>query len=158
MLFATRAEERAVLGLDTQALQDMDRARRAFAMAGPPEMGYYDHWNEARLLGWYASVLLYLGQPTEAVKILEQAVPATPAELVSDKADVLGDLGAAYAEIGEPEQAVSCLKDSLWTAREAGLHDGVARVHHVRNRQLKPYSDVLAVRELDEQLATINRE
>ncbi|MGH7883939.1 MAG: hypothetical protein ACREN8_13730, partial [Candidatus Dormibacteraceae bacterium] len=152
MLFATRAEERAVMGLKTEALQDIDRAARAVAQAGTPEVGYYDHWSETRLQGWHASVLLYLHRPVEAVKVLEQIVPATPDELVSDKADVLGDLGAAYAQAGQPEQAVHCLTNSLHIARQGGIDDGVARIQHVRNRHLSSYSDLPAVLELDERL------
>jgi hypothetical protein len=46
MLFATRAEEQAAMGLAAHALRDIDRADRALAQAGTPEIGYYDHWSE----------------------------------------------------------------------------------------------------------------
>ena len=155
MLFATRAEERAVMGMEREALQDIDRADQALAQAGAPETGYYDHWSEARLQGWHASVLLYLGRPAEAAVVLERAVPGTPVELVSDRADVLGDLGAAYAQAAEPERAVACLKDSLTVAKLGGIDDGVARIRFVRNRHLLPYGSLPAVRELDDQLAAM---
>jgi hypothetical protein len=148
-LLCSRAEEAASLGLEVPALRDLERATAAFATVSRPELGFFDHWDEARLDGWRATVLLRLSRPREASEILEQVVSATPSHLPGPRAAVVADLGAALASAGEPERAALLLKEALQTARQGGAGDGVARVARVRSNQLASYSRLPALKDLD---------
>jgi transcriptional regulator with XRE-family HTH domain len=148
-LLCSRAEEAGSLGHETEALGDLDAATTAFAMVGKPSLGFFDHWDEARLDGWRASTLLQLGRSAEAAETLQRVVSATPPDLPGPRAAVVADLGAARAAAGEPESAAQLLLEALNTARQGGADDGIARVRRIRRNQLGPYGDVGAVKDLD---------
>jgi tetratricopeptide (TPR) repeat protein len=148
-LLCSRAEEAATLGREAAALRDLDAAVTAFANGGPDTaVGFFDHWDEARIAGWRASALLQLGRPEQAAVILREVVQATPRTLPGPRAAVVADLGAAHAAAGEPEPAARLLLEALTTAREGRIEDGVARVVRIR-QGLERYADLQAVKELD---------
>lgn len=72
--------------------------------------------------------------------------------MVSERCGQLADLGAAYAQQGELEQACSRLGEAFTLASQGGHKMRLERVRAVRRRYLGDWSDEPAVRHLDERM------
>jgi hypothetical protein len=152
-LYSSRAEEAGTLRRDADALKDIDRAEGALAQAEPQDLvGFFDHWDQLRLEGWRASVLLALERHADASGVLEPVVAGTPPELPGPRAAILSDLAAAVANTGELERSCALLEEALIVARTAGIHDGLSRVRWVRRTHLERWADAPAVQRLDQVL------
>jgi Tfp pilus assembly protein PilF len=90
-------------------------------------------------------------QARRAVNTLEGAFQQMTSR-VSWRATVQANLGAAYAQCGEVEQAAHTLGLALSLARQDGAQHNVERVREIRQRLLRV--DVPAVRELDQRLGS----
>lgn len=154
-LLCCRAEDAAALGREADAFRDLDEATTELASVAGPELGFFDHWDEARVDGWRASVLLHLRRPKDAAEVLEGVVAATPYDLPGPRTAVVADLGAAHAARGEPDHAVQLLVEALQTARQARIDDGIARVIRIRDNYLERYAEMQSVQELDGALEAV---
>jgi tetratricopeptide (TPR) repeat protein len=152
---ATRAEMYAVVGDLFASMVDLHAAEEILASKGPWRQGLVGPITRAELAAIRGSSELRLGstvpaQARKAVGTLEGAFREM-ASRVSWRATVQADLGAAYATIGEPEQAVQTLLAALDLARRDGAQHNIDRITGSRRRLLNV--DIPAVRNLDERLA-----
>jgi transcriptional regulator with XRE-family HTH domain len=153
-LYSSRAEEAAALGWEAAALADLERAERNLAKATQADLvGFFDHWDELRLEGWRASVLLALNRPVDASRVLAPVVAGTPADLPGPRSAVVADLAAAVAQTGEIDHACALLEEAFTVSKGAGVHDGLSRVRRVRQNLLEPWADAPSVQRLDQVLA-----
>lgn len=147
------AEDAGALGWELPAMRHLEDAERDFAQVQRDELvGYYDHWDVARLQGWRASTLLALGKPEQAAPILQLVTQETPAELFGPRSAVVADHADAYGRSGEVEQACSILGEAWSTAARGGDREMMTRTRRVRDR-LAASSDSAALGQLAELMA-----
>jgi transcriptional regulator with XRE-family HTH domain len=151
-IYASRAEDQATLGRETECRADLESAHRALAAGPTRDGGFFDHWDEARLTGYVGSCAVLLERSDEAVVSLEQALRRTPRPLVGPHAAVLTDLGTAYAQRHEIESACDILIEVLDLCEQAGRPEGAGRVIRARDRWLAPSASAAPVRRMDERL------
>jgi hypothetical protein len=153
-LLATRAEEHATRGDTGAAHRDLDDAGHILGTATAGDDGLLAHWYEspvARLEGYRGKCAELLGDSAEATTMIEGALGAFPASLVSCRCYALVDLAAAYAKEEQVEHACGLLAESLDLGSEKGLAGHIQRVIGVR-QYLGRWADAAAVSDLDEQL------
>ncbi len=155
-LYACRAEDHAVLAQISEVARDMEAAEAALAQASSRSGDFFDHWDSARLAGFRGNCAVLLGQPGEAIPVLESVARNTSPTLVSPYTAVLTDLAAAYGQRGEVERACAILGDVLTTASRAGRPERAGRVQRTRNAHLAGWADSHAVRALDDHLRQFN--
>jgi transcriptional regulator with XRE-family HTH domain len=151
VLLASRAQERAALGDTAGALIDIEAAETAMSRwrgEAPP----FGARSPIELNAYRGNVELLVGRNREAVATLDATLAGMDPQLVSWRAAVLADQGAAHARMGELEAAVDRLERALQLARLAGDLSNEQRVQGVRHRDLAGRDDEPAVRRLDEQL------
>jgi len=154
-----RAEEHAVSGASDAAVaagHDLDRAERALSAVSGPDEGFFAYWNQDRLIGCRGTCAMLLDQPDEAVRLLSRVLTTTPQELAAERSILLTDLGAAYAQQAEVEQACDALSRSL-AMGGAGDANRIKRILSVRQTSLHRWADVARVRTLDEELQGAHR-
>jgi len=148
VILSRRAEERAVLGDGDGAMNDLDIAETS--LSHPGEDFFFGVRGPRELGALRGNVELLLGRNRDAVATLDRTLTDMDPSLVSWRAAVLADQGAAFARMRELEQAVDRLECALQLARMAG--DQEQRVRGVRERDLASYSTEPVVRRLDDQL------
>jgi tetratricopeptide (TPR) repeat protein len=153
----TRAEMYAAAGELFASMVDLHAAQEIMATSGPwkPGSGLVPPHSQTELAAIRGSCELRLGSiaPTQArraVTTLEAAFGEMAPARVIWRGMVQANLGAAYTQIGEPEQAAATLVAALDLARLDGARHNVDRVRGIRQRLLKV--DVPAVRDLDQRL------
>src|SRR5438874_8542035 len=95
--------------------------------------------------------LLRLGRPARARDALDSAVRALPAVYRRDRGVALSALAAAYAAVGEPDEAAAVAMQALEVARDAGSERIVSMVTPVATA-LAPHRRMEAVGRLHEAL------
>ncbi|SCL25832.1 Helix-turn-helix domain-containing protein [Micromonospora nigra] len=152
---AEQAQAYAALRLPREATAALRRAEEAVNDLSPIDcVGLYSDWNSARLHVYAGTCHLLLGQPHQAVTVLESAVQM----LEHDHANVnvalaaAVDLASAYAEAGELEQSCTLLGNTYDQLKAGGNHRGIARAQRARQR-LARWRDEPVVLELEEQMA-----
>jgi tetratricopeptide (TPR) repeat protein len=153
----TRGEMHAAAGDLFASTVDLYAAQEIMVASGPwgQGQGLCPPNSEAEFAAIRGSCELRLGtvepsQARAAVDTLAAAFAELAPHRVSWRATVQANLGAAFAEIGEPEQAARTLIDALNLARRDGAQHNVRRVAGIRQNLLN--GDVPAVRELDDRL------
>jgi tetratricopeptide (TPR) repeat protein len=152
---ATRAEMHAAAGDMFESMVDLHAAEEIHVTRGPWRKGLIGPITLPELAAVRGSAELCLAdvapsQAQRAVATLEGAFTEMAPSRVSWRATVQADLGAAYAKIGEPEQAAATLLAALSLTQRDGARHNVGRIAGIRRRLLKV--DVPAVRELDQRL------
>jgi tetratricopeptide (TPR) repeat protein len=153
---ATRGEMYAAAGEMFESMVDLHAAEEIHVTKGPwtegligpitlPELAAIRGSSELRLADVAPS------QAQRAVTTLERAFTEMAPSRVSWRATVQADLGAAFATIGEPEQAATTLLAALSLTQRDGARHNVGRIAGIRRRLLNV--DIPAVHELDERLA-----
>ncbi|RKN50440.1 helix-turn-helix domain-containing protein [Micromonospora endolithica] len=152
---AEQAQAYAALRLPREATAALARAKAAVNDVSPADcVGLYSDWSGARLHVYAGTCHLLLGQPHQAVTVLESAVQM----LEHDHANVnvalaaAVDLASAYAEAGELEQSCTLLGNTYDQLKAGGNHRGIARAQRARQR-LARWRDEPVVLELEEQMA-----
>ncbi|RQX05449.1 helix-turn-helix domain-containing protein [Micromonospora inaquosa] len=152
---AEQAQAFAALRLPREATAALKRAEEAVNDLSPVDcVGLYSDWSSARLHVYAGTCHLLLGQPHQAVTVLENAARM----LEHDHANVnvalaaAVDLASAYAEAGELEQSCTLLGNTYDQLKAGGNHRGIARAQRARQR-LARWRDERVVLELDEQMA-----
>ncbi|MBM0274816.1 helix-turn-helix domain-containing protein [Micromonospora tarensis] len=152
---AEQAQAYAALRLPREATAALQRAEAAVNELSPADcVGLYSDWSSARLHVYAGTCHLLLGQPDQAVEVLESAVQA----LEHDPANVnvalaaAVDLASAYAETGELERSCALLGDTYNRLKAGGNHRGIARAQRARQRLVR-WRDEPVVLELEEQMA-----
>jgi hypothetical protein len=149
-----RAEEHALQGTRSgarAAYRDLERAEAALAGMDHPHLGYFHYLDGVRLAGTRGSCAALLSDARTAISILSDVLTATSPRLVSERSILFTDLGAAYAQVREPEQACALLVRSLALGSD-GDANRIQRVARVRRWFLREWAALSAVRDLDEQL------
>ncbi|MCZ7379754.1 helix-turn-helix domain-containing protein [Micromonospora sp. WMMC250] len=152
---AEQAQAFAALRLPREVTAALKRAEEAVNDLSPVDcVGLYSDWSSARLHVYAGTCHLLLGQPHQAVTVLENAAQM----LEHDHANVnvalaaAVDLASAYAEAGELEQSCTLLGNTYDQLKAGGNHRGIARAQRARQR-LARWRDERVVLELDEQMA-----
>ncbi|MFC4144798.1 helix-turn-helix domain-containing protein [Micromonospora mangrovi] len=152
---AEQAQAYAALRLPREATAALKRAEEAVNDLSPVDcVGLYSDWSSARLDVYAGTCHLLLGQPRQAVTVLENAVRM----LERDHANVnvalaaAVDLASAYAEAGELEQSCTLLGDTYDQLRAGGNHRGIARAQRARQRLVR-WRHESVVLELQEKMA-----
>ncbi|MER7416719.1 helix-turn-helix transcriptional regulator [Micromonospora peucetia] len=153
---AEQAQAYAALRLPREAAAALKRAEEAVSDLSPTDcVGLYSDWNNARLHVYGGTCHLLLGQPHEAVKMLESAVrmlERDPANINVALAAAV-DLASAYAEAGELEESCTLLGSTYDRLKAGGNHRGIARAQRARERLARWRAEPV-VFELEEQMAT----
>ncbi|MEU7810418.1 helix-turn-helix transcriptional regulator [Micromonospora chalcea] len=154
-LAAEQAQAFAALRLAREATAALKRAEEAVNDLSPVDcVGLYSDWSGARLHVYAGTCHLLLGQPHQAVTVLESAVQM----LEHDHANVnvalaaAVDLAGAYAEAGDLEQSCTLLSHTYDQLKAGGNHRGIARAQRARQR-LARWRDEPVVLQLEEQMA-----
>ncbi|MEV4691330.1 helix-turn-helix transcriptional regulator [Micromonospora echinospora] len=154
-LAAEQAQAFAALRLPREATAALKRAEEAVNDLSPVDcVGLYSDWSGSRLHVYAGTCHLLLGQPRQAVNVLESAVQM----LEHDHANVnvalaaAVDLASAYAEAGELEQSCTLLGHTYDQLKAGGNRRGIARAQRARQR-LARWRDEPVVLELEEQMA-----
>ena len=153
---ATRGEMFAAVGDMFASMVDLRAAQEIMVTEGPwePGQGLVPPHSQTELATIKGSAELRLGstvpaQARRAVDTLEGTFQEMTSR-VSWRATVQANLGAAYAQSGEVEQAAATLLAALSLTQRDGAQHNVGRIAGIRRRLLKV--DVPAVRELDQRL------
>jgi transcriptional regulator with XRE-family HTH domain len=153
-LRATRHSEAS--GDPSLALRDMDGAHDHLTKLQPSDGALYIFESVSgevlHSAGWS---LLHLDRPAEAAAQLQHLLASIPPSSHSWRSDVHAGLGAAHAQMRDPDQASQLLGTSLSLAVLASAPRCLRRVRATRQQWLAAYTDTPAVRRLDEQLAAI---
>lgn len=150
---ARRAEEHGVRGDEHASQRDLTEAAHHLSHARGTGEGYFAAWDEAQLSGYAGSCAQALGSP-DAIRLLEDSLAATDGSLISQRTAILANLGAAHVHRGHVDEACAALAEALAVAGRSGLAVSIERVRGVR-RRLDGWSDVAAVRHLDEMIASV---
>jgi tetratricopeptide (TPR) repeat protein len=150
---AARAEMHAAAGELFACLMDLHAAQEIHDARGPWTEGLIGPITKAELAAIRGSCELRLGQVApalarQAVATLEDAFLEMAPSRVSWRATVQADLGAAYAQTGNPDQAAHTLIAALSLTQRDGAEHNVHRITDIRRRLLNV--DIPAVRELDD--------
>jgi tetratricopeptide (TPR) repeat protein len=140
----------AVNGEPTATHQLLDQAHiwAAQDTAGDARTGHGSYCTSGYIELHRASCLLALGQPGRAVQLFERALPTLPVVYQRDRAAALSRMAAAFAAVGQPEQAAATAASALSTARTAGSRRVEAQIRQVahtvaRHRHLPPVDELL---------------
>ena len=114
-------------GLVQTDLGEFEEARIAFETAGAVSRRIGDARLEGMALNNRAMLSIWAGNPAEAVDLLAEAtelyqsVDFRPGEL-----NALGQLGSAYAELGEIGRAIAALDSAIALSRDFGMRQELA--------------------------------
>jgi hypothetical protein len=152
---ATRAEMHAAGGELVACLMDLHAAQEIHEARGPWTVGLIGPIAAPELAAIRGSCELRLGHlapalARQAVATLEGAFREMAPSRVSWRATVQADLGAAYAQTGNADQAAQTLLAALSLTQRDGAQHNVDRIAGIRRRLLNV--DLPAVRELDDRL------
>lgn len=125
MRAALRVQEaygHALDGDEHTCLQLLDQAHRwaAHDTVGDAREGHGSYCTAGYIELQRAACWLVLGQPTNAIRLYETALPTLPVVYQRDRAAALTGLAAAYAANRQVEQAASVAHQALPVARAAG--------------------------------------
>jgi hypothetical protein len=146
-LHARMSDEYALAGRAADSDRNLLEAER---WAGRQGQGFFD--GAAGLVGYRTSAAIALERPDYAISAIEGLQVDTPAGQ-QEYSILVMLLGAAYAQRGELDRACALLSGSLASAVQAGLPMRVQRIAGLRKLYLA--GDSSALRDLDEQLATL---
>jgi transcriptional regulator with XRE-family HTH domain len=153
-LAAKEADACALLGDDAGCLRALDRAEAILQRAGRPDESWrprFSKVDETWLRGERGASLAKLGITGEARAILQRVLASLGPSRELDRLWLFAALASTYVREAEPEEA--CRVARLALDRASRLHlEPVVRLVEGLRRDLAPYGDVAAVRELDEQL------
>jgi tetratricopeptide (TPR) repeat protein len=136
------------------ALTALDRAGVAAEDAageGRPAWPWMSTFDPVKVAAYAGAAQVRLGRPRHAQAALAQVVRARPAA-TKQKALVLADLGAAYAQQRAIEEACDQLRQALRIATDKDSERARRQVLDVR-RRLDPWRNTSPVQALDRQLA-----
>ncbi|MCM2393621.1 helix-turn-helix domain-containing protein [Streptomyces albipurpureus] len=153
----TRAYVHACLRDERACRQDLRSARALLDSAaghGEPPPACVRFFDAAHLGKWVGYALMELGSvrwTPAARRALDTAAASWSREMVRGASEVSAACAAARIAQGEIEEAVVLTRQAFDVAARAGSPRSLRRVAEVRS-QLAPYTDVRAVRELDDYL------
>jgi len=148
-----RGAEEWAGGDERTAFRLVDEADRLAAGADRiPADGICCRWSTDLHTAYRGNIAILAGRPASGIPLLEAALARLPRELVATRPMATADLGGAYAQVGEIDQACTLLARALALALAARLPDPVLRVRRVRDRRLAGHAALAPVRDLDERL------
>jgi hypothetical protein len=152
-LATLEAEAHGLARDETRCRKALAKADTAFQLAGQnaaarPRVTFFD---AAYLAGEQGLNVARLGHAEEARPILQSAISGFGADRFKGRARLLTALGSAYVDEGEIEEGCRLAGEALQLTRDQGVEPSLRDVSVLR-RRLGPWSDTVAVRQLDEQL------
>jgi transcriptional regulator with XRE-family HTH domain len=134
------------------AVEAVERAGLDAGQATAPLPKWFDFYDQGRLEGFRGYAMLQAGRLDEARLALENGVSRLPADAVKQRSVLLVDLAAAHLHLADLEQACEIASAALTELSRAGYATGASRMRQFR-RDVEPWRQHRAVRQLDEQLA-----
>jgi transcriptional regulator with XRE-family HTH domain len=153
-LAAKEADACAMLGDESGCLGALDRAEMALARVGredTPRRPRFSSVDATWLDGERGASLARLGQTVEARATLQRVLASLGPSSERDRLWLLTALAGAHVRDREPEEACRVARLALIGASRMQLEPVLRLVQGLR-RELTPYRDTRAVRELDEHL------
>lgn len=150
---AVEAEVR-VSGEPGEALRALDRAAGTLARPpGEPKPDWFDFYSAGRLDGFRGQVLVAAGRGGEGRQALGRALAALEPDAVKQRSVLLADLAASHLCAPDPdlERVAADATHAATELARTGYRAGADRLVRLR-RQLEPWCDARAVRDLDEVL------
>jgi len=157
-LVTLEAEAHALAGNEAASLSALDQAERITDGAGEedaarrPRVTFFNH---AYLMGERGVALSRLGRSAGAREVLEAALGSLDPEMVKTRPRLLSALATAHVREGNVDEACRIGADALALADRQQVATNLQDVRRLR-LDLEPWRDTQAVRELDEQLATVS--
>jgi tetratricopeptide (TPR) repeat protein len=152
-----RAEELASAhgrGAGPAIVADLDLAERLLVSVSARHRGFFGYWDDARLLGCRGTCSVLVSESDAAVRMLSDALAATPPHLTEERSVLLADLAAAYAQQGEVEGSCEALQRALVLGAPNDTNR-IGRVVGVRRERLAAWDDSAAVKQFDDRLREI---
>jgi tetratricopeptide (TPR) repeat protein len=134
--------------------KSLDRARATFAMTRPEnEPPWIYHYDQSGLQSDVGTCYLRLGLAEPARQAIEQALAASDASVVRERAVYLARLAATYLPDGEIEEVCRLAGEALTVATSTNSDRAAQRVRELRG-ELAPWTAETMVRELDDRIAS----
>jgi tetratricopeptide (TPR) repeat protein len=143
------------------AVGDREACMQAIAVAehemtkddGPPDPGWVDFFDPARLESYKGACFLRLGMTAEAEAVLRRALELIPESSVKYRCITLADLASTLADQGEIEESTLLARQALDVAKPLHYSAGLERVRELAREKLSAHRTVSGVPELLEHLA-----
>lgn len=142
-------------GQHDACLTALDTAHTALAAAGDQSSGYVQFYDEALHISIRGECHLKLGEADRAVSYARQSLETLDRSFARDVAMTTIDLGEAYVQCNEIDEAARLLGDAGDIAARNSSARLVERVKQDR-AELQPWRHTTAVRALDDRLASYN--
>jgi hypothetical protein len=151
-----QAEEYAAIGDERSCQRYLDVADTTFSLLDSPPPGMFAHWSWDMHAAFRGNCEQLLGQYRNSAETLTRVLARLHPDASSNRAALQADIAAAVAQHGDLDQACDLLMQSLTLAGRAGLRERVKRIAGIRTSHLGLAAGEPMVRELDEQLRTVN--
>ncbi len=153
-LAGLEAEANALLGRTTESLRALERANLAWSRSADdyalrPRSVFFD---AARMAGEQGICLARLGRTTEARAVLTSALADLDRNQHKSRPRLLIALASAHGADGDVDEACRLASEAFSSAISMAVQPNLQDVLALR-RQLEPWRDTQAVRDLDERLA-----
>lgn len=153
---AEQAQAYAVLELRDECEDALRRAQRAAEEIEETDLtGLFSDWTTTRIRVYVGTCQLLLGQPTQAIAALTEALDASGRDSPNVDLAARVDLASAYALSGELEEGCRILADTYDKLAAIGNHRGIERAQRAIER-LAPWQDERPVLAMQERVADIN--
>ena len=158
-LLGCRAWERAALGDERGANEDLDAADQGSARSARGVDSFLSQWGpefrDVGVLAYRGRTALVLGS-TGGLGLLAEATRRIAPEATT-RISLLTDLAVALIERDEVEHACDLLMQAIDRAGGAKVAVLTNRIRRVRSRELARFATLSTVRDLDERLAALPR-
>ncbi len=135
----------------TGCLDALGRAEEAVSLDDDPLWPEGYRFDEARVIRYRGACTVELGRADLALPALEQALMTAPSGPSKLRGRILADLARAYVHTGEVEEACRLTGEAFEISAHMAYGRLLERVGDLR-RQLAPWRDTQAVRELEERV------
>lgn len=151
-LAAQHARAYAGLGEPSAALRSLDHAWKQLGRADEPTST--DFFDEARLAGMAGTVQLMLNRPDDARNTITEAIEQRRSDDVKGIALLMLDNAECYIQQSAPDAAAHQVRVAEQLARQQLVAPIRTRMRRLR-RQMEPWADTVAVKQLDVELHNI---
>jgi tetratricopeptide (TPR) repeat protein len=154
-LYRVEALALAALAEADQCSASLDKAEQAIERSSPGEdPPWIYHFDRSQLAGQKGACYLRLHSPQAAREALSEALTTLSPEYVRDRSLHLTHLAGAFAQQGEIEESCRRAAQSLEIVVQTGSARELRRLREFR-RELDPFADTRAVKDLDAQLLLV---
>jgi transcriptional regulator with XRE-family HTH domain len=154
-LAAEQAQAYAILGLEPECRNALDRADRAVEhIIETDRVGLFSDWNPSRLLVYQGTCWLSLDKPAKARPLLTEAIRVTVDNNRNVALAAEVDLAGAHVAMGDLDEGCRLLGDALATMTAIGNARGIERARRARAR-MRAIQHERPVRQLDDRIMSL---